>query len=261
MSLCLSLYIYLPSPNIYVYIHTYISLRSISKPIYIYPSIHACMHAYMHTYVYTPSPSFFSGGRQAGRGSHQALHRFGGANPAGRARCSGAPGRRGRGHEGTGGRQGNGALAWRILGNVIGGFDHGMGTSKSMGVEDWLVIFNLFWFYSSVHRMLLDGCFFSHQHDMNCWWIFAMLVKKRILYPGPIQLHHVTTESAWNHGSTRILSSFGWPASCKLTVDVKNPPSVDHFRMGKHGFSTSMLDMLVCPNDKSHRLRFSHHKP
>lgn len=171
MSLCLSLYIYLPSPNIYVYIHTYISLRSISKPIYIYiyPSIHACMHAYMHTYVYTPSPSFFSGGRQAGRGSHQALHRFGGANPAGRARCSGAPGRRGRGHEGTGGRQGNGALAWRILGNVIGGFDHGMGTSKSMGVEDWLVIFNLFWFYSSVHRMLLDGCFFSHQHDMNCW--------------------------------------------------------------------------------------------
>ena len=123
--LCLSnIYTYIYIHNICIclsvslslYIYTYISLRSISKPIYIYlsihtrmhacihPSIHACMHAYMHTYVYTPSPSFFSGGRQAGRGSHQALHRFGGANPAGRARCSGAPGRRGRGHEGTGGR-------------------------------------------------------------------------------------------------------------------------------------------------------------
>ena len=27
------------------------------------------------------------------------------------------------------------------------GFKDGMGTSKSMGVEDWLVIFNLIWFY------------------------------------------------------------------------------------------------------------------
>ena len=174
MSLCLSLSIYIhthtslsdPSPNLYIYPSIHACMHAC-----IHPSIHACMHAYMHTYVYTPSPSFFF------RWSSSWKRVSPSAAPLWRSKSSRAsPLQRSARPPWKGPWRNWRPPAWRIRGNVMGGFDDGMGTSKSMGLKTG-------WWFSTCFgftQVFIECCWmgvFSHTTKiwtvgeyLPCWW-------------------------------------------------------------------------------------------